>query len=127
MTGSLGAIPAISVADVAEARERAAETGAPEPVLLDVRNPDEFERFRIAGAALMPMASIMARYRELPADRPIHVICHSGNRSAAVAQFLVSAGYRDVANVTGGMVAWVRAGLPAISGPPAAGEGELRP
>lgn len=127
MTGSYRAVPEISVTDVADARQRATETGSPAPILLDVRDPDEFERFRVAEAALMPMATIMARYRELPADRPIHVICHSGNRSAAVTQFLLSAGYQDVANVEGGMVAWVRAGLAALSGPPTEGEGELRP
>jgi rhodanese-related sulfurtransferase len=120
-------IPTVTVADVVAAREKASASGASEPILLDVRGSGEFAQVRVAGAALMPLPVVTARFRELPSDRPIHVICHSGNRSAMVTQFLLAAGYSDVANVAGGMIAWLRAGYPAVSGTPTEGEGELRP
>ena len=124
MISSRDRIPTVSVADVAAARESGSGPG---PILLDVRNPDEFAQVRVAGAVLIPLPVITARFRELPTDRPIHVICHAGSRSAMVTQFLIASGYRDVANVAGGMIAWLRAGSPAHGGAPADGEGELEP
>lgn len=124
MMSSRDRLPAITVAELAAARADGAD---PVPILLDVRNPDEFARVRIEGAVLMPMPHITRRFRELPAGRPIHVICQSGSRSAAVTQFLVANGYPEAANVAGGMVAWLRSGYPAISGRPSTGEGDLDP
>jgi rhodanese-related sulfurtransferase len=67
----------------------------------------------------------MARAGELPDGRPLLVICHSGNRSAAVVGYLARLGRTDAANVAGGMDAWARAGLPVRRGRLEAGEGEL--
>ncbi len=124
MITSRDPLPTVSVAEVAAARDGSVD---PQPILLDVRNPDEFAQARVAGAVLIPLPVITARFRELPTDRPIHVICRSGSRSASVTEFLIGSGYRDVANVTGGMIAWLQAGYPALSGSPAQGEGELEP
>jgi rhodanese-related sulfurtransferase len=77
------------------------------------------------GAVLMPMSTFTARLSELPTDRPLLVICHSGGRSAAVTSFLVRAGRGDVTNVVGGMEAWSAAGLPTRLGPVTPGEGDL--
>lgn len=49
---------------------------------------------------------------EVPKDRPVYVICRSGNRSAQASAQLVKAGYRQVFNVDGGMNAWTTAGYP---------------
>lgn len=116
-----GALPTV---DVQEADRRLRED-APSPLLLDVREPNEFQDVRAPGAALVPTSQFMARMAELPTDRPILVICHSGGRSAAVTGYLARTGRTDVANVAGGMLAWERAGLPILRGRPAPGEGDL--
>jgi rhodanese-related sulfurtransferase len=116
-----GAIPGI---DVAEAERRLREDPA-RPVLLDVRELNEFVEARAPGAALLPTSAFVARLHELPADRPLLVICHLGNRSAAVVGYLTRTGRTDAVNVIGGMDAWARAGLPLRRGPLDAGEGDL--
>jgi rhodanese-related sulfurtransferase len=114
-------IPSI---DVTEAARRLREDPGG-PLLLDVREVPEFVEVRAPGAVLMPTSVFMARMAELPADRPLLVVCHVGGRSAAVTGYLVRTGRTDVVNVVGGMEAWVRAGLPIRRGPVEPGEGEL--
>ena len=92
----------IPTVDVTEAERRLREDPAG-PILLDVREPSEFAAVRAPGAVLVPTSQFTARVGELPADRPILVICAMGGRSAAVTGFLVQAGRTDVANVAGGM------------------------
>jgi rhodanese-related sulfurtransferase len=116
-----GALPTI---DVREADRRLRED-APTPLLLDVREPNEFQDVRAPGAALVPTSRFMTHVAELPTDRPILVICHSGSRSAAVTSYLARTGRTDVANVAGGMSGWERAGLPVLRGRPSPGEGDL--
>jgi rhodanese-related sulfurtransferase len=116
--------PAIPTIDVTEAERRLREDPAG-PILLDVREPGEFSAVRAPGAVLVPTSQFQARVGELPADRPLMVVCHLGGRSAAVAGFLLRAGRTDVVNVAGGMDAWEKAGLPVRRGTPAEGEGEL--
>jgi len=114
-------IPSI---DAAEAERRLRED-AGRPLLVDVREANEFEQVRAPGAVLVPMSTFAARAGELPSDRPLMVVCHLGGRSAAAAGFLIRAGRSEVVNVTGGMDAWERAGLPVRRGTPAPGEGDL--
>lgn len=116
-----GSIPNI---DVTEAERRLREDPAG-PILVDVREANEFEAVRAPGAVLMPMSAFAARAGELPSGRPLMVVCHLGGRSAAAAGFLMRSGRTDVVNVAGGMDAWERAGLPVRHGSPAPGEGEL--
>jgi rhodanese-related sulfurtransferase len=110
--------------DVTEADRRLRED-PDRPVLLDVREPGEFAGVRAPGAILIPTSTFMARVDDVPADRPILVICHVGGRSAAVTTFLIRQGRSDVVNVAGGMDAWERAGLPVRRGALDPGEGEL--
>lgn len=114
----------IPTIDVGEAERRHREDPAG-PILLDVREATEFAEVRAPGAVLVPTSVFMARLGELPADRPLMVVCHVGGRSAAVAAYLIRAGRTDVVNVAGGMDAWQRAGLPVRRGNVQAGEGEL--
>jgi rhodanese-related sulfurtransferase len=114
----------IPTVDVTEADRRLREDPA-KPVLLDVRELSEFVEARAPGAMLIPTSAFVARLGDLPADRPLLVICHSGNRSAAVVGYLARMGRTDAANVAGGMDAWARAGLPVRRGSLEAGEGEL--
>ena len=98
--------------------------GAGAPILLDVREKHEFAAVRVPGALLYPTSSFMLRYSALPRDRPIHVVCHTGSRSAAVTTFLLRNGWSDVRSVVGGMDAWERAGLEVRRGPLLPGEGD---
>jgi rhodanese-related sulfurtransferase len=110
--------------DVIEANRRLT-SATPAPLLVDVREPYEFANVRVAGAALMPMSTFAAQFRELPADRPLLVMCAVGGRSAVATAHLLATGYPDVLNVAGGIVDWERAGLPVRRGTPTADEGAL--
>jgi rhodanese-related sulfurtransferase len=116
--------PPVPIVPVSEAHERLS-TDPLRPLLVDVRNHDEFERARVEGSILMPLPVFASRCRELPADRPLFLICASGNRSGTATGHLLALGYPDASNVEGGIIAWYRAGLPIRSGPLAPGEGEL--
>lgn len=87
------------------------------PVLVDVREVGEFLQVRAEQAVLLPLSQFMVRYQELPTDRPLLMICHSGGRSLQATAFLLSAGFSDVTNVAGGTLGWLAAGLPTRSGP----------
>jgi adenylyltransferase/sulfurtransferase len=75
-------------------------------VLLDVREPFEFEIARIEGANLIPLGELPQRTHELDREAEIFVLCHSGMRSERAAEFLRTAGFVRVANVAGGIDAW---------------------
>jgi rhodanese-related sulfurtransferase len=92
-------------------------------VLLDVRERDEFAAVRVDGSLFIPMSELGRRLGEVPRDRPVLVICASGNRSGTVTGQLRDAGWDDVANVAGGITAWERMGLPVRRGPVEPGEG----
>ncbi len=83
--------------------------------ILDVRESHELEQARVEGAQHIPLGSLVERLAEVPRDRTVYVICHVGGRSAQAAQFLESNGI-DAVNVSGGIVAWYRAGLPVTLG-----------
>jgi rhodanese-related sulfurtransferase len=79
--------------------------------LLDVREHEEWDAGHVPGAVHIPLGELGARYTELDRDRPLYVICRSGNRSAHAAQALAGAGW-DARNVSDGMMGWHAAGLP---------------
>jgi rhodanese-related sulfurtransferase len=83
-----------------------ADDARPRPLLLDVREPWEFQTCHIDGAAAMPMRTVPARLAELDPDLPVVCICHHGARSMQVAGFLEQNGFSDVSNLTGGVHAW---------------------
>ncbi|MFZ4528134.1 MAG: rhodanese-like domain-containing protein [Undibacterium curvum] len=84
------------------------------PVLLDVREPWEYETCHISGAQLMPMQTVPVRANELDPDAVIVCICHHGGRSMQVANFLERQGYSQVINLTGGVHAWAAQVDPAM-------------
>lgn len=120
----MNAGPPIPAIDVAEAERRLRED-PDRPLLVDVREENEFVDVRAPGAVLLPMSMFAARAGELPQDRPLMIVCHLGGRSSAAAGFLIRSGRSDVVNVTGGMDAWERGGLPVRRGTPDPGEGDL--
>ena len=77
-------------------------------VLLDVREPSEFEGGHIRGAINRPWNSgvLQEKYDSLPKDKPLIVICRSGGRSRAASAFLEEKGFDQVLNMVGGMNAW---------------------
>ena len=91
-----------------------ADEGRERPLLLDVREPWEFERARIAGAQLVPMREIAGRLDEIDPARPIIAICHHGGRSLQVAMFLEKNGYNNIHNLAGGVDGWSKTVDPAV-------------
>lgn len=90
---------------------------APQPPrLIDVREPDEWEIARIAGAELLPLSQWPAiAETQLPdPQEPLLVLCHHGGRSARAADFLLRKGFAEVTNVAGGIDAWACEIDPAV-------------
>jgi rhodanese-related sulfurtransferase len=96
--------------DVAQLRERL--RAEPAPFLLDVREPWEYQQGHVPGAQLIPLGELEQRVSEVPRDRPVLAICHSGQRSLAAAGYLQQLGYASVSNVDGGTAAWIERGFP---------------
>ena len=94
------------------------EKNTEEYCLLDVRQPAEYAEKHIPGAKLVPLGELQDHMSEVDADRPIIVYCRSGNRSRSAVGMLNGAGFEDVYNMEGGMLAYN--GVVAM-GPPEAG------
>ena len=84
-------------------------------VVIDVREPYEYASGHVAGATLVPLASLPAHAAGLPSDQPVYIICATGNRSLAAARFLGGRGV-DAKSVAGGTSRWMARGLPVVSG-----------
>ncbi len=82
------------------------QVAAPAPLLLDVREPWEYEICHIEGARLMPMQQIPQTFKALDPQQEIVVICHHGRRSLQVAGYLERMGFTRLINLTGGVDAW---------------------
>lgn len=93
------------------------------PVLIDIREPDEYRKCHIPGAVHLPrgmlefeihtlVAAMMPEPDAPPAEQPIVLYCGTGGRSALAAQCLEAMGYRNVRSMAGGLVAWTAAHLP---------------
>lgn len=78
------------------------------PLLLDVRQPWEYDICSLSNAQLIPMSEIPTKLDELDRDQEIVVICHHGIRSLRVATYLESAGFKKVINLDGGVNAWAQ-------------------
>jgi len=76
------------------------------PLLLDVREPWEYEHCHLPGSRLMPMQQVPSGWQLLDEEAEIVVICHHGMRSMQVAHFLERQGLDCVYNLTGGIEAW---------------------
>ncbi|MBK8919339.1 MAG: sulfurtransferase [Betaproteobacteria bacterium] len=84
------------------------------PLLLDVREPAEYEICHLEGACLVPMREIPARIAELDPGRDTVVICHHGGRSLQVALYLEKNGFGRVHNLQGGVDVWAQDVDPAM-------------
>jgi len=106
-SGTAAAVP-VGHLQAVEARDFLATH--PEALVLDVRDPDEWndDLGHIDGARQIPLAALPSRLDEVAAwrDRPVVVVCRVGARSQRAAELLAAAGYRQVMNLEGGMAAW---------------------
>jgi rhodanese-related sulfurtransferase len=84
------------------------ETAPARPLLLDVREPWEFDIACIEGSMLVPMRTIPERMQDFNPDQEIVVICHHGIRSRMVGLHLENHGFSNIINLTGGVEAWAR-------------------
>ena len=84
------------------------------PVLLDVREPWEYEKAHIEGTLLIPMREVPARVAQIDEAKEVVAICHHGGRSMQVAMFLEKNGFTRVHNLVGGIDAWSRTVDPAV-------------
>jgi adenylyltransferase/sulfurtransferase len=101
----------ISEIDATQARDRI-ESG--EPVVVDVREQDEWDEGHIPGAVHVPRGHLESRIERLAPDlaRPVVVYCSAGNRSAFAAKTLTELGYEEVVSLAGGFTDWKRNGFP---------------
>jgi molybdopterin/thiamine biosynthesis adenylyltransferase/rhodanese-related sulfurtransferase len=101
----------IDEVDASRARELF-ETG--DPVIVDVREQDEWDEGHIAGAIHIPRGNLESRIEAAAPDRERAVVlyCAAGNRSAFAAKTLEELGYEDVASLSGGFTDWKRNGFP---------------
>ncbi len=93
---------------------QAAALAADGAVLLDVREPHEWQAGHAPRARHIPLGQVPRRAAELPRGRAVVTVCRSGSRSARAAAMLARDG-REVSNLSGGMHAWARAGLPVVA------------
>ena len=82
-----------------------AEALSQNPLIIDVRNPEEFAEGTVPGAINIPSHLIPLRLEEIPKDKPVIVFCQSGSRSGLVKNFLLREGYTNCVN--GGAMAVV--------------------
>jgi rhodanese-related sulfurtransferase len=101
-------VPAIDTEELAARLDAGA-------VLIDVRQPDEFEEFHVPGARLIPLDELPDRLHEIPEDRTVYAICRTGGRSSRAVRFLNANGF-DAVNVAGGSLGWVDSGRPTEHG-----------
>jgi hydroxyacylglutathione hydrolase len=100
-------IPQVTAQEFAELREQ--EPGR--MAVLDVREPAEVSGGTIEKSASIPLGELKGRTGELDRERPLLVYCRSGYRSSIATSLLRRAGFRNVANLIGGLDAWKAAGL----------------
>ena len=96
-------IPQLAPTELARWRKDASREA---PVLVDVREPWEFHLCRIEGSVLIPLGELPRRADELPRERSLVMVCHTGRRSQNAAMFLAQSGFTDVQNLKGGVEGW---------------------
>jgi rhodanese-related sulfurtransferase len=84
------------------------------PLIVDVREPEEFNGGHIAGALLAPLAGVADSMERVPRDREIVLVCRSGRRSGKAYEVLAARGFSSLRNMEGGMLAWEKLGYPTV-------------
>ena len=94
-------LPVTALRDWLDDTQRAA------PLIVDVREPQEYQINRVPGSILIPLGDLPKRYVELDPNANIVTQCKSGMRSAKAQEFLRSKGFTQVRNLTGGVLGWI--------------------
>lgn len=84
------------------------ETCEQQPLLLDVRQPWEYDVCKINNSVSVPMSQIPAEMASLDANRETVLICHHGIRSRSVGRYLEQAGFSNIINLSGGVDQWAK-------------------
>ena len=84
------------------------EADQPQPLLLDVRQPWEYDICKIENSVLIPMSKVPAELESLDSDHETVVICHHGIRSRSVGRYLEQAGFSNIINLSGGVAQWAQ-------------------
>jgi rhodanese-related sulfurtransferase len=82
-------------------------------VVIDVREPHEYNAGHIPGAVLMPYQTVYARRDDLPRDKDVIFVCAVGQRSAIASEMAAAVGLTRIFNLEGGTDAWIKSGMPA--------------
>jgi hydroxyacylglutathione hydrolase len=90
------------------------DTATEQPVLIDVREPWEWQQGRLPGAIHIPLYQLERRANEVDPGRPVIAYCKGGTRSQSAALLLAQLGHRAVYNLSGGIDAWHAAGYPVV-------------
>ncbi|KXA98638.1 hypothetical protein AKJ39_01380 [candidate division MSBL1 archaeon SCGC-AAA259J03] len=86
-----------------------------DPIVLDVRTPDEFEDGHVPGAVLVPVDELKgSTVLEIPKDEEVLCYCRSGHRSSWAAEYLSQRGYVQAYNLSGGILAWENRGYKVV-------------
>lgn len=98
--------PEVTISEVVKVR------GDGQAQLVDVRERAEWDDAHMPGSVHIPLGDLAFRKGELDPEKPVVVICRSGNRSLTGGRVLLDAGFKDVTSMSGGLVAWHQAGQP---------------
>ena len=95
--------PAVKEIEPSAAKDLLARGGC---VLVDVREPDEYQIARVAGVTLLPLSTLPQRFTELDPNQQIYIHCKAGKRSMKALEFLRQQGFKYLKSVKGGIDAW---------------------
>jgi rhodanese-related sulfurtransferase len=84
--------------------------------LIDVREVDEYEEIHMPNAINIPLSEFQFRMDEIAENKPVILVCRTGNRSAMAGDMLSANGYDEVYNLLEGIVGWMRRGHEAVEG-----------
>ena len=85
-------------------------------LVIDVREPDEYESGHIPGAVLVPLSTVLTNKSEFESDETVYVVCRSGGRSMQACEMLHDVGISNVVNVAGGTMGWISLGNEIVTG-----------
>ena len=91
-------LPSVNAAELSEKMKNGKK-----PLVVDVRQPEEYRRGHIKGSKLIPLGELIGRMNELPKEKEIIFVCATGNRSRSAASLLAGAGFEGVLNMEGGI------------------------
>jgi rhodanese-related sulfurtransferase len=98
----------------AEELQKQLQAGETKPLLIDVREPGEYEAVHIDGALLAPLGSVTERLEAIDKNQRIVLVCRSGRRSAKAYELLRERGFTALKNLDGGMLRWESLGYPVV-------------